>query len=159
MRELEEIEKELLQILQDDFPLERRPWAKIAEKLGISEDEVLERTRKLFEEGIIRRISPVLDARRVGLCASTLIAMRVPEEKMEEVVNVVNKYENVTHNYEREHDYNLWFTLLAPDEAELRRIVEEIKRKAGVSDVDILDLPTNRYFKIDVRFQFKNKQW
>ena len=110
---LDEMDRRLMQMLQDEFPLDERPWEILAARLGISAEEVLSRTRRLLKEGIVRKIFPVLNAYRLGTCDSTLIAMRVPPERMEEVASIVNEYRTVTHNYEREHDFNLWFTITA----------------------------------------------
>lgn len=153
VKKLNKVDRELLQILQDDFPIERRPWAEIAMRLGITEDGVLTRVKRLFDDGIIRKLRAVLNTQKLGICSSTLIAMKVPAEKMEEVVSIVNEYESVTHNYRREHDYNLWFTVTTRSE-DLKSTVEEIKRRTGIPGSDILDLPTTRVFKIDVRFKF-----
>ncbi len=151
---LDKLDKELLQLLQDDFPVEKRPWAELGKKLGIAEEEVLSRTKRLLSDGAIRKIRSILDAKKLGLCSSTLIAMKVPEEKMEKVVSIVNEYMSVTHNYRREHDYNLWFTITTCGDKDLRDTVEEIKRRAEIPDSDVLDLPDTRLFKIDVRFKF-----
>jgi DNA-binding Lrp family transcriptional regulator len=126
----------------------------LGSKLKITEEEVMSRLKRLHREGIIRKIGPILDARKLGLCASTLIAMKVPEEKLESVVDIINEYKSVSHNYLREHEYNLWFTITTSSKEELKRTVEEIKRRTEIPDTDVLDLPTSRRFKIDVRFQF-----
>ena len=149
---LDEMDRRLMQMLQDEFPLDERPWEILAARLGISAEEVLSRTKRLLKEGIVRKIFPVLNAYRLGTCDSTLIAMRVPPERMEEVASIVNEYKTVTHNYEREHDFNLWFTITACGKGELQKAIEEIKRRTRIKD--ILDLRTTRVFKIDVRFQF-----
>ncbi len=151
---LDEMDRRLMQLLQDEFPLDERPWEILAARLGISAEEVLSRTKRLLKEGIVRKIFPVLNAYRLGTCDSTLIAMRVPPERMEEVASIVNEYKTVTHNYEREHDFNLWFTITACGEGKLQETIEEIKRRTRIPDKDILDLRTTRVFKIDVRFQF-----
>jgi len=151
---LNEIDKKLLQLAQDQFPITKRPWATLSNKLKITEEEVILRLKKLHKEGIIRKIGPILEARKLSLCASTLIAMKVPEEKMEHVIDIINEYKSVSHNYLREHEYNLWFTITTSSKEELRRTIEEIKRRTRIPDTDVLDLPTSRSFKIDVRFQF-----
>ena len=151
---LDETDRRLMQLLQDEFPLDERPWEILAARLGISAEEVLSRTKRLLNEGIVRKIFPVLNAYRLGTCDSTLIAMRVPPERMEEVASIVNEYKTVTHNYKREHDFNLWFTITACGKGELQKIIEGIKRRTRIPDKDILDLRTTRVFKIDVRFQF-----
>jgi len=107
---LDNRDKELLQYLQDAFPVSKSPWAEIGEKLGITEEEVLSRSQRLSSDGVIRKLRTILNGQKIAACSSTLMAMRVPAERMEEVVSVVNEYMSVTHNYQREHDYNLWFT-------------------------------------------------
>jgi len=155
---LGKLDKELLQLLQDNFPVEKRPWANLGKILGIAEEEVLSRIQRLSSDGVIRKLRTILDAQKMGTCSSTLMAMKVPEEKMEGVVNVVNEYMSVTHNYRREHDYNLWFTVTTCGDKDLGSTVEEIKRKTGIHDHDVLDLPTTRVFKIDVRFKFTDSE-
>jgi len=151
---LDNWDKELLQYLQDEFPVAKNPWAAIGEKLGITEEEVLSRSQRLSSEGVIRKLRTILDAQKLASCSSTLMAMRVPAEKMEEVVSVVNEYMSVTHNYQREHDYNLWFTVTTCGGKNLGSTVEEIKGRTGIPDSDVLDLATTRVFKVDVRFKF-----
>ncbi|MCK4476760.1 MAG: AsnC family transcriptional regulator [Methanophagales archaeon] len=151
---LDKVDKELLQHLQDKFPVDKRPWAEIGGRLGIAEEEVLSRSQRLSSDGVIRKLRTILDGQKLGACSSTLMAMRVPAEKMEEVVSIVNEYMSVTHNYQREHDYNLWFTVTTCGGKDLRSTVEEIKGRTGIPDSDVLDLPTTRVFKIDVRFKF-----
>ncbi|MFQ6052836.1 MAG: Lrp/AsnC family transcriptional regulator [Candidatus Bathyarchaeia archaeon] len=149
------MDRSLLQLAQDEFPLSKRPWDELAERINITHEEALSRAKRLHEEGVIRRISPVLETREVGLRASTLILMKVPRQRVEEVAGIINKYDAVTHNYEREHDYNIWFTLTTSSEGELLRILDEIRESVGIPDSDILNLPVTRRFKIGVSFKFK----
>ena len=153
---LDKQDKELLQLLQDNFPVEKRPWTNLGKILGIPEEEVLSRIQRLSSDGFIRKLRTILDAKKLNTCSSTLMAMKVPEEKMEGVVNVVNEYMSVTHNYRREHDYNLWFTVTTCGSKDLGSTVDEIIRRTGIPEHDILDLPTTSVFKIDVRFKFTN---
>ncbi len=153
---LDRTDKELLQLMQDEFPLDRSPYAVLARRLGLTEDEVFARVKRLYSEGVIRNLRTILNSQKLGTCSSTLMAMKVPEEDMRRVVGIVNEYMSVTHNYRREHDYNLWFTVTTCGDKNLVDTVEEIKRRTGVSDSDVLDLPTTRVFKIDVRFKFVN---
>ncbi len=147
------MDRRLLEKAQDEFPLTLRPWASIGNDLGITEREVMERLSGLFRKGIIRKIGPALDAKRLGLRASTLIAMKVPENRIQKVANLVSKYREVSHCYEREHEYNFWFTIAARDESELEQMLQEIRREADVAKGDMLNLQPTRIFKIDVRFQ------
>lgn len=150
---LDKIDEELLQLTQDEFPITKRPWAQLGSKLNITEEETLLRLKRLCNQGVIHKIGPILNSRKIGLKASTLVAMRVPEDRIEHVANIINEYESVSHNYQREHEYNLWFTLKAHNEKELQKIIEEIKRRTEIPDTDVLNLPALHMFKIDVRFQ------
>ncbi|MFA7563253.1 MAG: AsnC family transcriptional regulator [Methanoculleus sp.] len=147
-------DRRLLEVLQDNFPLASRPWREIGDRIGIPEAEVLRRVRRLTGEGVVLTVSPILESARIGLSASTLIGMRVPEERVDELAAIINREPGVSHNYLRDHDYNLWFTLAAPDGDALRRTVGEIAVRTGVAPADLLDLPAVRRFKIGVRFRF-----
>lgn len=144
----------LLECLQDDLPLVPRPWQAVAERLGITEDDLLGRLRRLTEAGIVRGISPVLESRPLGLSAATLVAFRVPEDRIDEVAALVSSCPEVSHNFRREDLYNLWFTITAKDRAAVDRVLRKILDTTGVSAADVLDLPTVRRIKIDVRFRF-----
>jgi uroporphyrinogen-III synthase/DNA-binding Lrp family transcriptional regulator len=157
LEDLDTIDKKLLQQLQDNYPLVERPWEKIGSTLQIGEDAAIARSRRLFELGIIREIGPILDKEKIGFAASTLIGLKVPDNKVAEVAQVINQYSNVSHNYLREHEYNVWFTLTASSISDIETTLKEIKQKCALGDDDILNLPTKRRFKIDVRFQFINE--
>ena len=148
------IEKEdrmILNEIQKKFPLTHRPYLSLARKIRITEKDVIERVQKLKKVGIIRRIGASFSAKAVGF-SSTLCAAKVPPDKIEEFVSVVNTYPGVTHNYEREGELNIWFTLIAPSRKRIKRILTEISRQTGVKG--ILDLPATKTFKISVDFSF-----
>jgi DNA-binding Lrp family transcriptional regulator len=147
---MDTIDKKILNIIQKDFPIVAEPFTVIAEKVGISEDEVLERISRLKQEGIIRRIGAVFDSKKMGF-VSTLCASRVPEEKLKAFVEVVNSYAGVTHNYRRNHEYNVWFTFIAPDEETLKKSLTEIRDRTGIAD--IISMRAVRTFKIDASFE------
>ena len=147
------MDRRLLEKAQNEFPVTVRPWKSIGNDLGITEEEVIERLSRLSRRGVIRKIGPSLDARHVGLRASTLIAMKVPKKRVHNVANMISRYRDVSHCYQREHEYNLWFTIAAHDEPELEKILEEIRRRTGIAENDVLNLPSIRTFKVDVSFQ------
>jgi DNA-binding Lrp family transcriptional regulator len=122
----------------------------VGAELGISGDEVIERVRRLKENGIIRRIGAVFESRALGY-TSTLCAARVPEEKVRAFADVVNSYPGVTHNYRRSNEYNVWFTFIASDRDALEKALDEIRKKTGVTD--ILSLKAVRTFKINATFE------
>ena len=152
---LDEADKALLQTLQDDFPLTTRPWDALAERLGTTAEDVMGRIGRLKEEGVIRRIGPVLETDRVGLTARTLVLMKVPPERMEEVAGIVSGFDEVTHNYERDHEYNLWFTLITPSQERLKDALASIIDATGVSEEGVLNLPVTERYKIGVRYVFR----
>jgi len=152
---LDEADKALLQTLQDDFPLTIRPWDALAERLGTTVEDVMVRIGRLKEEGVIRRIGPVLETDKVGLTARTLVLMKVPPGRMEEVAGIVSGFEEVTHNYERDHEYNLWFTLITPSQENLQDALASIIDATGVPEDDVLDLPVTERYKIGVRYVFR----
>jgi DNA-binding Lrp family transcriptional regulator len=152
-KRLDEIDRKIVQILQDDFPMVERPWKEIGDKLNITEDDVIKRLKRLNELGITRKIGPIIDSSRVGLTAATLVAMKVPKNKVDDVACTINEYGSVSHNYEREHEYNVWFTITASSNKGLTNILEEIRQKTGINPSDVLNLPTKQRFKINVRFQ------
>jgi siroheme decarboxylase len=147
----------LLDALQDDIPLVSRPFAVIAARLNMQEEEVLQRIRGLQDRGIVRGLSPVIESLHAGLPATTLVALIVPDDRIPVVARLINAYPEVSHNYRRDHRYSLWFTIAGKDERRIREIIQEIRERAGLSDEDILELPTVRRFKIDVRFSFPGR--
>ena len=152
---LDAADKALLQTLQDDFPLTIRPWDALAERLGTTVEDVMGRIGRLKEEGVIRRIGPVLETDRVGLTARTLVLMKVPPGRMEEVAGIVSGFDEVTHNYERDHEYNLWFTLITPSQERLKEALAAIIDATGVSEEGVLNLPVTERYKIGVRYVFR----
>jgi siroheme decarboxylase len=148
------VDLELLEILQEDIPLVSRPWDILAARVGISPEEVLCRVERLQAAGIVLSVSPILESRHLGLHAATLVALRVPGERVHEVANIVSSYREVSHNYQRDHPYSIWFTLSAESPEQLARVLRDIHDRTGIADGDILNLPTVQKFKIDLRFSF-----
>jgi siroheme decarboxylase len=146
---MDEIDKKILNILQKEFPLEEQPFLIVGQRCGISEDETINRILKMKEEEIIRRIGAVFDGAKLGR-VSTLCAARVPEEKIESFVQIVNANKNVTHNYRRNNEYNIWFTVSAATAKELEAFLADVKEKTGVTDIQ--DMRAVRTFKINASF-------
>ena len=147
---MDAVDKKILNILQTRFPVVPEPFDAVGAELGISGGEVLDRVKRLKEEGIIRRIGAVFDSRKLGY-TSTLCAARVPGEKIRAFVEVVNGYRGVTHNYQRSHEYNVWFTFIAPDQAALEKALDEIRQRTGISD--LISMPAVRTYKINATFE------
>jgi uroporphyrinogen-III synthase/DNA-binding Lrp family transcriptional regulator len=152
--DFDDLDRMILQALQDDFPLTLRPWNHLAARLGLDPQTLTCRVRRMMELGVIRKVGAFPDLTRIGFKASTLIGLRVPEDRLNDVAEIINGLKSVSHNYLREHRYNLWFTVTAKDEHEIDGILK-LLRKAGLQDQDILNLPTVKTFKTDVRFNLK----
>ncbi len=147
---MDTIDTRLLDLLQTAFPLTPRPYAALGERVGIGEDEALRRVRAMLRQGHLRRIGVSVSPRALGWM-TTLVAARVSAEHYERVADTVNAYDEVTHNYEREGAYNMWFTLIAPDRARIERIVEALRREEGVES--LIELPATDNHKLNVRFK------
>ena len=107
-------DRQVLNVIQTAFPMEERPYLAIGQELGLGEDEVIERIRRLRRENVVRQISAIFDTRRLGYKTS-LIAFRYPEELLHKGALAINKHPGVSHNYARVgHEFNLWFTLAVP---------------------------------------------
>jgi len=141
------LEKHLLNDFQHGFPLVPKPYQAIAEKMGVTEDAVIETLAKLKQEGFISRVGAVFRANSIG--ASTLAALSIPEKKIEKIAAIVNEYSEVNHNYKREHHFNLWFVLTASDEHTLNAVLDNIEQRTGYS---VLYLPMIEDFHIDLGF-------
>lgn len=148
---LDPIDRHLLNDFQQGFPLSARPYAEVGERLGIDETEVLARLSRLSAAGAVSRVGPVLRPKRIGV--STLAAMAVPPGRLETVAKLVSAYPEVNHNYEREHRFNLWFVLTAPDQTRLNAVLGEIALYTGI---EVMDLPMLEEYHIDLGFPL---QW
>lgn len=148
----------ILNALQENIPMVLRPYLSIAEKVGISELEILVRLERLRDCGILRGISPVIESSTCGLAAATLVALHVHPERIREVAHIISSYPEVSHNFQRDHHYQIWFTLAGRDREHLREIIAEIQQRTGIGSDDLLDLPTVRRLKVDVRFSIPGRE-
>lgn len=142
-----DLKEHLLNDYQRDFPLESRPFVTIAGRLGVEESEVLQVLNDLQQQGAISRVGAVFRPRSIGF--STLAALAVEEDRLEEVAQMVSSYTEVNHNYQREHHYNLWFVAATPTEAGLQRVLTEIAQRSGCK---VLVLPLVEDYHIDLGF-------
>ncbi len=147
---LDSIDKVVLNRIQSGFPVEKRPFKVLADELNLSENEVIDRVKKLKENGIIRRIGANFVPEKLGF-VSTLCAAYVPDDKIEFFASFVNKYSGITHNYLRDNKFNIWFTFIAESE---KKIEQELENISKYTDVDnILNLPAIKLFKIRAHFK------
>lgn len=149
---MDDKDRQIVDLIQTQFPVDVRPYRKIGQQVGLEEREVIARIARLKETNIIRRVGALIDPRKVGY-VSALIAAKVVPEALLDVVRTVNGYVGVTHNYHRDDDFNLWFTLIARDEATHDRIVDRLRSLPGVQALH--RLPATRIFKLKVDFKAK----
>ena len=148
--QLSALEKCLLNEYQRGFPLCDSPYAEIGRQLGVSETEVIDTLRSLQQRGLISRVGPVFKPNRAG--ASTLAAMAVPEARLDAVAALVSACDEVNHNYERDHTLNLWFVVTAADRDRVTQVLKEIERRSGL---EVLDLPLEEPFRLDLGFEIR----
>lgn len=144
--------KEILNLIQTEFPLDARPFLKIANKLNITEQKVINTINELKKQGYIRRIGGIFNSSKLGY-TSLLCAARVPEDRIYEVAEFISSYKGVTHNYQRNNEYNIWFTVTEESEEKIKRFLQDIKVNTGIED--ILELPAIDVFKINAVFAMK----
>ncbi len=142
--------RRIVNAIQSDFPLSPRPYQDLAERLGLTEKEVIETVGRLKHAGVIRRIGGNFHSAKLDF-VSTLCAARVPEDKIAHFVKAVNRHPGVTHNYLRSHSYNIWFTFIAESMERIEEQLKEISQETGVTE--ILNLPAEKMFKIKVDFE------
>lgn len=147
---LSDLERAILNEVQTNLPIAKEPFKELGKKFGISEEEVLTMLRRFKEAGYIRRMGAIFDSRKLGY-VSTLCAAKVTEEQMDQVAAYINGLIEVTHNYVREHEYNMWFTVIAHSRERLNEIIKDLENRFGL---EVLNLPAVRFFKINVNFDF-----
>jgi DNA-binding Lrp family transcriptional regulator len=150
------MKQEILSRIQKKFPLVAKPFKVIADELGISEDEVIKILQKEKEDKIIRQTSAIFDTKRLGY-KSSLVAFKISEDKIDEAVEIINQHPGVSHNYERNHEFNIWFTMaVSPDSKLGLDKTIEILSKLTKAD-DYIMLPTLKLFKINVKLNTTGK--
>ena len=153
VNELDVTDKQILNDIQWSFPLVERPFLEMANKYHLTEDEILNRIQRLKDIGIIRQISAIFDTRKLGY-KSALVAFSVESNKIDYVANEINKHPGVSHNYERNHEYNMWFTLAVSPDADMKADLEKMAALDGVKKYRVL--PTLKMYKIGVKLDMVN---
>jgi siroheme decarboxylase len=152
---MDNLDKEILNEIQWTFPLIPKPYSEMAKKFGLSDQEMMQRLRVLKEAGIIRQVSAIFDTRKLGY-KSALVAMAIEPEKLDYVANQVNRHPGVSHNYERNHEYNLWFTLAVPPGSDLKTEIDKFSKLPGIKKTRLL--PTIKLFKIGVKLEMVDEK-
>ncbi|HEX6293172.1 MAG TPA: chlorite dismutase family protein [Herpetosiphonaceae bacterium] len=153
--QMDATDKKLVNTMQWKFPVVSRPWQALAQEVGTTEADVMQRIGRLREIGVVRQISPIFDTRKLGY-KSSLVAVRAAPERIDEAAAVINSHPGVSHNYRRDHYFNIWFTIAVPPEQDLETEVTRLTNRAGVEKVRML--PTLKMYKIAVKLDMEQDE-
>jgi DNA-binding Lrp family transcriptional regulator len=148
--ELDELDREILNRIQVSVPLEPRPFAALARDFKITEQEMIGRVRRMWDLGVVRRLGPIVNYRAWGM-SGLLVAAKVKDDRIEDAAAAMADYPEITHAYMRDHQWNLWFTVIAENEEKRDAIIERVAERAGLYDVR--KLPQKKSFKLGVKFE------
>ena len=146
---MDEIDRKIINGLQGNFPIDDHPYQIAAQKLGITEDELLQRLEKLLENHTLTRFGPMYDIQKLGGSFS-LCTIRVPSERFTEVTEIVNSFAEVAHNYERDHEFNMWYVLATESLAQIDIINQAIEEKTGLR---VYNMPKLQEFFVGLHFK------
>ncbi|MGB9964804.1 Lrp/AsnC family transcriptional regulator [Halobacterium hubeiense] len=148
---VDDVDARLIDEYQSGFPIRERPFEAVADDLGVTEADALARVERLHDEGVFRRFGAVLNPPVIG--SSTLAAVRAPADRYDEIAAVINSYQQVNHNYRRDHEYNQWFVVTAGSRETRDEILADIERRTGC---EVLNLPMLTDYYIDLEFPVVN---
>ena len=154
--DLNDIDRKLLNIIQAEFPLDREPFLALGMRFNISSKEVLQRIKRLKAEGIVRQIGPVCNAQKLGY-QTTLVGMRVPVERLSNAAQIIGTHPGISHGYERDNDFNFWFTLAMPNREDMRNEVQKLATEIEAETT--VNLPAVRVFKIGFYLDIAGDNW
>ncbi len=146
---MDDINRQIINTLQGNFPISDRPYLEVAQKLGITEDNLLQRLECLLKNKILTRFGPMYDIQKLGGSFS-LCAIQVPPERFEEITRIVNAFPEVAHNYERDHEFNMWFVLATESAEQITQINQAIEEKTGLK---VYNMPKLQEFFVGLHFQ------
>ncbi|MGI9481568.1 MAG: Lrp/AsnC family transcriptional regulator [Hyphomicrobiales bacterium] len=144
---LDEIDRQIINNLQGGFPISERPFLDVANSLGIAEQDLIDRITRLVSDGVLSRFGPMHDAEKLG-GAVTLCAVAAPKERFDKVTELVNRHEEVAHNYARNHTLNMWFVIAVDSPGEIERVIAEIEKETGLT---VYNFPKQREFFIGLK--------
>ena len=146
---MDALDRSIINELQGGFPISERPYAEVAERLGTTEADLIQRLQRLLDERLLSRFGPMYHAERLG-GALTLAAMRLPEADFERVAEQVNAHPQVAHNYAREHAFNMWFVLATESPEEIEQTIAAIEQETGYP---VFNMPKREEFFVGLRFE------
>jgi DNA-binding Lrp family transcriptional regulator len=142
-----DVDRQIINALQGGFPISAHPFADAAQEIGLSEEALLARLSQMLDEKTLSRFGPMYNSEKMG-GAVTLAAIAVPQDRFEDVTKIVNSYDEVAHNYQREHTLNMWFVVAAEDQVEIARVIDEIEEITGL---EVLDMPKSEEYFLEMK--------
>lgn len=146
---MDQLDKNIINTLQYDFPVCERPFAQLAETLNSTEDELIKRVQSMLDTGLLTRFGPMYNAVNMG-GALSLCAMKVPEDRFDEVTKQVNAFDEVAHNYQRDHEMNMWFVLATESQQDLENTLNAIENSTGIP---VYNMPKEKEFFVGLHFK------
>lgn len=146
---MDDIDRAIINTLQGDLPVCERPYQEAAQRIGISEDELLARLASLREGGVLTRIGPLFQIERMG-GAFTLAALRAPENEFEQVAERVNALPEIAHNYRRDHELNMWFVIATETPGEIENVIARIEQETGCK---VFNFPKSREYFVEMKLK------
>jgi DNA-binding Lrp family transcriptional regulator len=144
---MDNIDRNIINRLQGGFPVCEYPYARVATELDLTEDDLIQRLQKLLDDGVLSRFGPMYNADRMG-GAFTLCAMSVPEENFDDVADYVNGFDEVAHNYKREHTLNMWFVLGTRKPERIAEVIHHIETHTGYK---VSNMPKQEEFFVELK--------
>lgn len=146
---MDELDKKILNHLQTGFPIAEQPYRLVAEELGMAEEELLQRLQALLDEGVLSRFGPMYHAEQMG-GGLTLVALKVPEERFDQVAEIVNAFPEVAHNYARNHVLNMWFVLATERPERIAEVIADIERLTGLA---VYNMPKSQEYYVGLQLE------
>ncbi len=146
---MDEIDKQIINALQDGFPICDTPYLQVAMQLGLAEQELIDRLKALLDNGILTRFGPLYNAEQMG-GALTLAAVKAPIERFDEITEIINSFPEVAHNYARSHELNMWFVIATETPEQIRKTIDAIERKTGLI---VYNMPKNKEYFVNLKLE------
>jgi DNA-binding Lrp family transcriptional regulator len=146
---MDEIDKQIINALQDGFPICDAPYQQVASQLGLTEQELIARLKALLDNGTLTRFGPLYNAEQMG-GALTLAAVKAPKESYNEITEIINSFPEVAHNYARSHELNMWFVIATETPEQIRQTIDAIKRQTGLT---VYNMPKNKEYFVNLKLE------
>ena len=146
---MDEIDKQIINALQDGFPICDAPYRQVAALLGLTEQELIDRLKALLDNGTLTRFGPLYNAEQMG-GALTLAAVKAPKERYDEIAEIINAFPEVAHNYARSHELNMWFVIATETPGQIRQTIDAIERQTGLT---VYNMPKNKEYFVNLKLE------